>query len=131
MRRFWIGLGLLLAGCAELPPAAPPGKALVHFYRRAIPLGPANLVLVDDRRTLGSLPDGTYLDYVADPGPRVFKAMAPGTSSIPYATTLVAGQVYYLMVYFLGDQARGNAAVTPMDAATAAKHMASLKPAPP
>ena len=136
LRKFSLLLLLLLAACAAIPPATqlsslPPGKALVHIYRRAIPLGPVSLSVFDGGNAIGNLPEGSYLDYYADPGPNVFKAVAPGADNIPYATSLVAGQAYYLMVYFLGDQAKGNAAITQVDEATAAKQMMDLKPAGP
>ena len=90
-------------------------------------MGPANLAVFDSASLIGTLPEGTYLDYYADPGPNIFKAMAPGADTIPYATSLVAGQTYYLMVYFYGDQTRGAAAITPVDAVTATRQMVTLK----
>lgn len=136
LRKSWLLVLLLLGACATAPPAPtipalPAGKALVHIYRRAIPFGPPNLSLFDGGNLIGHLPGGSYLDDYADPGPHIFKVAAPGNTSIPYATSLVAGQTYYFMVYILGNQQRGNAAITPVDAATAAKQMADLKPVNP
>jgi hypothetical protein len=145
MRRLSLLFLSLLAACASQPPAPAPipapaaatapaipaGKAAVHIYRRAIPLGPAVLSIYDGSSLVGGLRSGTYLDYYADPGARSLKASGPGASSIPYATTFKAGQSYWLVVYFLGDQARGDASLAPVDAATAEKQMAGLKPADP
>ena len=128
LRKSWLILLLLLGACATVPPAIPPGKAAVHLYRRAIPIGPASLSVFDGGSPIGTLPVGSYLDYFAAPGPHVFMAAAPGTGSIPYATSLVTGQTYYFMVYILGDQQRGNATIAEVDEATAAKQMGSLKP---
>jgi len=149
MRRYLICLLLLLSACATRPqapvtapvpaapaaPAAPsippPGKAEVHIYRRAIPLGPTVLSIYDGARSLGALPVGTYIQYYADPGPRSLKAVGQGSSSIPYATTFVTGHSYYFSVYFLGDQQSGNASLAPVDAAKATAQLAALKPSSP
>ena len=142
MRRLVVlGLLLLMAACASAPPATtpaaptapafPPTKALVHVYRRAIPLGPATLSIYDGAALVGSLASGTYFDYQADPGPRSLKAVGAGAGSIPHATTFRAGQEYWFMVYFLGDQDTGNATITQVDAATAQAILATLKPAAP
>jgi hypothetical protein len=133
MRRLWLLLLLFLAACGTLPPAptVPPDKAIVHLYRRALPVGPANLLVTADQRPIGSLGIGSRMDYLADPGPRVFQAAVPGMRSMPYATTLKGGQEYWFMVYFLGDQVTGYSAIAPVDAATAARQMAALKPAGP
>ena len=148
MRRYLICLLLLLSACATrqqapvtapIPtapaapaaPAIPAGKAEVHIYRRAVPLGPTVLSIYDGARPLGELPIGTYIQYYADPGPRVLKAVGQGSSSIPYATTLVAGHSYYFTVYFLGDQQSGNASLAPVDVGKATAQMAALKPVSP
>lgn len=80
-RKSWSLSLLLLAACATAPPAptAPvlqAGKALVHIYRQAIPFGSPNLALFDGGNLIGNLPDGSYLDDYADPGPHVFKTAA-------------------------------------------------------
>jgi hypothetical protein len=103
----------------------------VHFYRRAIPLGPATLSIYDGQTLVGALTSGTWFQYQADPGPRSLKAIGPGAGSIPHATSFRAGQEYYFMVYFLGNQDVGNATITQVDAATAQAALASLKPANP
>lgn len=153
MRRYLICLLLLLSACAtrqQVPamapiptapaapaaPAIPAGKAEVHIYRRAVPLGPTVLSITvlsiyDGARPLGELPIGTYIQYYADPGPRVLKAVGRGSSSIPYATTLVAGHSYYFTVYFLGDQQSGNVSLAPVDTGKATAQMAALKPVSP
>lgn len=139
MRKIVLGLLLLLAACASAPPpvvipsapAVPATKAMVHFYRRAIPLGPATLSIYDGQTLVGSLTSGTYFQYLADPGPRSLKAVGPGAGSILHATSFRAGQEYYFMVYFLGNQDTGNATVTQVDAATAQAALATLKPATP
>jgi len=148
MRRYLICLLLLLSACATRPqapvtapvpaapaapaaPSIPPGKAEVHIYRRAIPLGPTVLSIYDGARSLGALPVGTYIQYYADPGPRSLKAVGQGSSSIPYATTFVAGHSYYFSIYFLGDQQSGNASLAPVDAAKATAQLAALKPSSP
>lgn len=136
MRKLWLLLLLLLGACSSLPPApvapvVPADKSIVHLYRRAIPVGPANLLVTDGARPIGSLAIGGRMDYLADPGPRVFQAAVPGMRSMPYATTLKVGQEYWFMVYFLGDQATGYTAIAPVDAGTAEKQMAPLKPAGP
>jgi hypothetical protein len=130
---------LLLAACASHPvapsapaiPVSPPDKAMVHVYRRAIPLGPATLSVYDGQTLVGRLISGTYFQYLADPGPRSLKAVGLGAGSIPHATSFRAGQEYYFMVYFLGNQDTGNATITQVDAATAQAVLASLKPATP
>jgi len=104
----------------------PAGKAAVHIYRRAIPLGPALLSIYDGAHPLGQLPVGTRIDYYADPGPRALKVVGQGVGILPYATTFNAGQSYYFVVYFLGDQQKGDASLVPVDAAKAAAQMASL-----
>ena len=145
IRRSVICLILFLSACASQPPVPatsvaapapasvaspsaiiPAGKAAVHIYRRATPLGPAELSLYDGNRTLGQLPIGTRLDYYADPGPRALKVVRQHVGSIPYATTFNAGQSYYFVVYFLGDQQKGDASLAPVDAAKAAAQMTSL-----
>ena len=129
---------MLLAACASAPPlttpsapAVPADKALVHVYRRAIPLGPNDLSIYDGQALVGTLASGTWFQYLADPGPRSLKAIGSGTGSIPHATSFRAGQEYYFMVYFLGNQESGNATITQVDAATAQSVLASLKPASP
>lgn len=141
MRKLVFGLLLLLAACASAPPvttpsappapAVPAGKALVHVYRRAIPLGPAVLSIYDGSVFVGTLTAGTYFQYLADPGPRSLQAIGQGAGSIPHATTFRAGQEYWFMVYFLGSQDTGNATITQVDAATAQAALAALKPANP
>jgi hypothetical protein len=142
MRKLDLGLGLLLflAACASAPPpvatpsalpAAPPTQAVVHLYRRAIPLGPATLSIYDGATLVGALQSGTYLNYLAAPGPRSLKAIGPGAGTIPHATSFRAGQEYYFMVYFLGNQQSGNATITQVDADTARAALATLKPAAP
>ena len=141
MRKIAFGLLLFLAACASAPPVTPPpapatpavpaDKALVHFYRRAIPLGPATLSIYDGNILVGSLPSGTYFQYLADPGPRSLKAIGQGAGTIPHATTFRAGQEYWFMVYFLGSQDTGNATITQVDAATAQVALSALKPASP
>ncbi len=144
MRRLVFGFALLLSACASTPPrspapvptvapvpAIPAGKAVVHIYRRDIPFGPASLSVYDGQTFVGALPVGSYLDYYADPGPRSLKVIGSGTGSIPYATSFRAGQGYYLMVYFLGSQDKGDASLAPVDPATAIGQMASLKPIAP
>jgi hypothetical protein len=64
---------------------------------------------------------------MADPGTRVFKAMAANSGNMPYATTLSGGHTYYFLAYFLGEESQGNAALTPMDASTATTQMKDLK----
>ena len=138
MRRFALSLLLLLSACALAPQApapgaevTPAGKAAVHIYRRTLPFSPANISIYDAGRQVGTLQSGTYLDYLADPGPRSLKALGAGAGSIPYATSFRAGQTYYLMVYFLGDQIKGDASLMPVDPTTALAQIASLKPASP
>jgi hypothetical protein len=143
VRRLALGLILLLSACASAPPRAPApsaaapvpaipaGKAVVHIYRREIPFGPASLSIYDGQTHVATLAVGTYVDYYADPGPRSLKVLGTGVGNIPYATTFRAGEDYYLMVYFLGDQDKGDASLAPVDAATAIGQMASLKPAAP
>jgi len=143
MRRSVIYLILFLSACATQPPASvtsapaaaslastiPAGKAAVHIYRRVIPLGPAILSIYDGSRFLGQLPVGTRIDYYADPGPRALKVVGPGLGILPYATTFNAGQSYYYVVYFLGDQQKGDASLAPVDAFKAAAQMGSLRSA--
>ena len=134
MRRLWPIALLLLSACATLtqaPPSAPADKAHVYIYRRAIPFGPAEMQIYDGQKLLGTLAIGSYLELMADPGTRVFKAVAADSGSMPYATTLSGGRTYYFLAYFLGEQARGNAALTPMDASTASAQMKGLKVASP
>jgi len=138
MRKLAFGLLLLLAACASTPPVSAPSaptvestKALVHVYRRAIPLGPATLSIYDGQTLVGTLTSGTWFQYLADPGPRSLKAIGPGAGSIPHATSFRAGQEYYFMVYFLGNQDTGNATITQVDAATAQAALSTLKPATP
>ena len=126
MRRLWPILFLLMTACASMT-QVPADKAHVLVYRRAVPFGPAEMHIFDGVRDMGILTDGTYLDFMADPGPRAFKAVAPNTGSMPYATTLSGGRTYYFLAYFLGDQSRGDAALTPMDEDTAKTQMANLK----
>lgn len=129
-RSAWLCLLLLLSGCASLSqvqPAVPTDKALVYVYRRAIPVGPEDLHIYDGQKDLGSLGTGSDLHYLADPGPRIFKAVAQGSGSMPYATTLVSGRTYYLVAYFLGNEFKSAAALTPMDEASAKAQMAALK----
>lgn len=131
MRRFWPILFLLVSACATLhqaPTTVPAGKALVYVYRRAIPFGPAEMHVYDGQQDKGVLTNGSYLDFMADPGPRAFKVVAGDSRSMPYATTLDGGHTYYFLAYFLGEQSKGDAALTPMDADTAKVQMANLKP---
>ena len=131
LRKLW-PLGLLaLAACASLAPAPPPPQAQVVVYRRAIAPDAGPLHIYDGEKDLGMLPGGSYLNYLADPGPRIFRAVRPGTTNLPYATSLVAGRRYYLLAYILGDQRRGQPALTQMDAATAAAQIKNLKAIPP
>lgn len=130
MHRLWLLVLLLLSACASLnqaPPSVPADKAHVYIYRRAVPFGPAEMQVYDGQKPLGVLTGGSYLDFMADPGTRVFKAVAANSGSMPYATTLVGGRSYYFLAYFLGEQSKGDAALTPMDAATATTQMKDLK----
>ncbi|HEY3858357.1 MAG TPA: hypothetical protein VGM47_01960 [Gammaproteobacteria bacterium] len=142
MRRLGLGLLLFLSACATAPrqpsvppaapvPAIPAGKAVVHIYRRNLPFGPTSLSIYDGNVLVGVLPVGTYIDYYADPGPRALRVIGGGPGSLSHATSFRAGQTYYFMVYFLGDQDKGDASLAPMDAATAIGQMAPLKPATP
>jgi hypothetical protein len=142
MRRLGFCLLLFLSACATAPqqpavppaapiPAIPVGKAVVHIYRRAIPLGPASVSIYDGNVLVGTLPVGTYFDYYADPGPRSLRIVGGGPGSLPRATSFTAGQTYYFMVYFLGNQDKGDASFAPTDAVTAIGQMASLKPSGP
>jgi len=133
MRTAWLILLLLLSACASLPKApsaVPADKVLVYIYRRAIPIGPEDLHVYDGQTDLGALGPGDYLDYLADPGVRIFKPVAANAGSMPYATTLVGGRTYYLLAYFLGDEFKSAAALTPMDEATAKAQMTGLKEIP-
>jgi len=130
LRRLWPIALLLLSACASLnqaPPSVPPDKAHVYIYRRAVPFGPAGMQVYDGQKPLGVLTGGSYLDYMTDPGTRVFKTVAANSGSMPYATTLAGGRTYYFLAYFLGDQSRGSAALTPMDEVTATAQMKDLK----
>jgi len=142
MRRLGLCLLLFLSACATAPhqpsgpsgpplPAIPAGKALVHIYRRALPFGPAELSIYDGNVLVGVLPVGSYVDYYADPGPRSLRIVGGGPGSLPHAASFNAGQTYYFMIYFIGDQDKGDASLAPMDAATAIGQMASLKPSGP
>lgn len=130
MRRIWPIVLLLLSACASLnqgPPPVPADKAHVYIYRRAVPFGPTEMQIYDGQKGLGTLTSGSYMDLMADPGTRVFKAVAADSGSMPYATTLAGGRTYYFLAYFLGEQSKGDAALTPMDAATATAQMKGLK----
>jgi hypothetical protein len=132
VRKLWPIALLLLSACASLnqtPLSVPPDKAHVYIYRRAVPFGPAEMQIYDGQKDLGILTSGSYMDFMADPGTRVFKALAPGSGNMPYATTLAGGRTYYFLAYFLGEQSIGNAALTPMDSTTATAQMKDLKPA--
>jgi|GEM_PF-3124754 len=141
MRRLGLCLLLFLSACATAPqkpavpaaplPAIPAGKAVVHIYRRAIPLGPSSVSIYDGNVLVGTLPVGTYFDYYADPGPRSLRVVGGGTGSLPHAANFAAGQTYYFTVYFIGNQDKGDASLAPMDAATAIGQMAPLKPSAP
>ena len=134
VQRAWPLLLLFLGACATLAPGpapVPADKARVYIYRRAVPIGPVTLHIFDGQKDIGALSYGTYLDYTADTGPRVFKAIVAGSGSMPYATTLNGGRTYFFLAYFLGDQIRGEPALTPMDAVTATDQMKGLKPANP
>lgn len=129
MRQLWPLLLLLLGACATVAPpsAPPPTQAQVFIYRRAIAPGVRPVHIYDGKKDVGWLPGGSYLDYLADPGPRVFRAVLPGNIDLPYATSLVAGRTYYLLVYTLGDQRTGQATLTQMDSASAIAQIEGLK----
>ena len=127
LRRIW-PLGLLaLAACASLAPAPPATQAEVFIYRRAIAPDAGPVHIYDGEKDLGWLPGGRYLSYLADPGPRVFRTIHPGTANLPYATSLTAGRTYFLLVYILGDQRSGQPTLTQMDAASATAQIKDLK----
>ena len=128
-------LTLLVAftGCAMLRPSpmTMPDKALVYAYRKALPLGPGgDIQLRDGKDIVATLPAGSYTYFYALPGPRSLKAESLGMSSLPYATSFVAGQTYYLLVYVLGDQETGDVHVAPVDASTAHFETQNLKSVP-
>ncbi|HSC47268.1 MAG TPA: hypothetical protein VLG68_04215 [Gammaproteobacteria bacterium] len=126
-----MALLLALTACALLRPSpmAVPDKALVYVYRQALPLGPGGGIrLSDGKDVVAVLPAGSYTYFYTLPGPRALKAENPGMSSLPYATSFITGQTYYLLVYVLGDQATGDIRLAPVDASTAHFQMQNLKP---
>lgn len=131
MKRLWPILLLLVSACSTLHEApitgVPSGKAHVYIYRRTVAFGPASVHVYDGQTDKGWLISGNYLDYLTDPGPRAFRALVPGSTDRPYATTLESGRTYYLLVYILGDQLHGEPAITPMDPATGSAQIKSLK----
>lgn len=135
MKRLWPILLLLLSACSTLHEApitnVPADKAHVYVYRRAVPFGPADMRVYDGQIDRGVLTNGSYLDFMADPGPRAFKVVAGTSGSMPYATTLSGGRTYYFLAYYLGEQSKGDASLTPMDQTTASAQMKGLQSATP
>jgi hypothetical protein len=129
--RWWILLTCTaLSACTAVPrPAA--DKADVIVYRTAVPVGPdATVFIYDGDRLLGTLARGHYLHLELSPGPRVLKALAPAAGDIPYATTLTAGQTYYLMTYYRGLGSVGDFGLEPQDPASASSALKLLKETP-
>lgn len=108
-----------LSACAVAPPPAP-DTADVIVYRSAAPIGTGvDTYLYDGNQLLGTLQRGHYLRLKLPPGPRVLKVLASQAGSVPYATTLSAGQTYYLMIYFRGLGVIGDFGLAPQDPASA------------
>lgn len=71
-------IAFLSAGCAHGPPfkrveSLPPGQALIYFYRTEAMTGAAMGYGIKRVETkLGTLRNGSYFYYLADPGPHTF-----------------------------------------------------------
>jgi uncharacterized protein DUF2846 len=90
-----------LAGCASWQqtnssvPAPNPGSALVFFYRPHDSSGAAVSVdIMDNGLKLGTLPEGSYFSYNANPGVHEF-ALATNTTALQ-RLKLEAGATYYI-----------------------------------
>jgi len=90
---------LLLSGCASSPettnPKPNPNFATVYFYRpHYAPGGAVTFDIQDNGLDIGSLPDGTYFQYRANPGARVFTLTTESTAQ--QRLNLQAGATYYI-----------------------------------
>lgn len=83
--------------------------------------------IYDHNHLLGTLGRGYYLRLKLSPGPLVLKVLAPETGDIPYATTLTAGQTYYLMTYYRGLGAIGEFGLLPQDPASGTSALKQLQ----
>ena len=93
-----------------MPPAAPslvsasgPNVATVYLYRtHDSPGGAVGVDIKDNGIDIGTLQDGTYFIYHANPGQHVFTAITDTTST--QNLKLQAGATYYVQAHVFSSQ---------------------------
>ena len=119
-------LGLLLAGCAQLPPSAQdiqakrfepvPDKAVIYVVRQPMDSQEPGGLLMDNGEQVTTLA-GTYYRWEVSPGMHRILGLNPANVSLTLSTE--PGRIYFLRHTVLGTLRSGPqlAALTPIDEA--------------
>lgn len=96
------------------PPAlpsipVPDGKALVYFYREShFAGGGLTFHLSEAGNELGTLPNGTYLHTLVDPGTHAFVLTTWGTDDDPCPLQVMSGETRYVEVFVIHGATGGQ-----------------------
>jgi hypothetical protein len=118
--------GLLLAGCAQLPPTPQDiqakrfepiaGKAVIYVVRQPMDSREAGALLMDNGEQVTTLA-GTYYRWEVVPGTHRILGLTPASAS--FALSTEPGKIYFLRHTVLGTPRSGAqlAALTPINEA--------------
>jgi hypothetical protein len=118
--------GVLLAGCAQLPPSAQdiqakrfepvPDKAVIYVVRQPMDSQEAGALLMDNGEQVTTLA-GTYYRWEVTPG--VHRILGLNPANVSLTLNAEPGRIYFLRQTVLGTLRSGPqlAALTPIDEA--------------
>lgn len=129
---------LMLVGCASVPayqqfqnqpkPLSKPDKALVYVYRlNMFEAGGLDIHIYVGDQLIGTLPNGCYLYFYAQPGLYAFIPTAIGQTSIPSNLRLEAGKTYYVRVDFGTQGFSGTIGLDELNAALSLPELTQLR----